>query len=392
MADVDTSADKSRLDPSIDSIDWFGSEDDFFPPLPAKKDEVCTGDRCETRPTKDGDSRSGGVQNFDGPESEAVAQYRKGQGSRKAGGGTDVSPQDGAAGGTDAVRPPDVVQKPALKDNPTFSGEQAAEALKYAKDNKLPVIVYMGADWCPGCRQLKPQIEEKMAQMGGRAVLIAVNADKGIPAELRQTLEGTRTIPATWVGEATDGGGFQGSKLGNPYEVLTRMDKIKATKPAPGPAKSETSPVEKEKEKEKDKVPAGGDKPVDPKAPEVFEGGDIKAALKYAADNKLPIFVRESAGWCGPCRAMKPMWEKSQAELKGKAVFIHVDADKYNQGQYGQEAMQLLQPIINGNDRIPAVWTGSASLDAAGSPVADLKKLGNAWQVTPMLDRLRSGR
>ncbi len=404
MAEVDTGADKgTKADPIID---WFGfgGEPEFLPPLPGKKDDPCAGGRCELSPGKDGGERpSGGGQTFYGVEAESVSLYRKGQGSRKAGGETAVNPPGGGGGGRDVVAPPDVVAKPGLKDNPTFTGEQAAEALKYAKDNKLPVIVYMGADWCPGCQQLKPQVEAKMAQMGGRAVLIEVNADHGIPAELRQSLAGTRSIPAAWVGQATDGG-FQGTKMGNASQVLSQMEQIRTSTPAPvrdqvtppgpnprrdvlppppGPVKG---PVEK------DKTPTGGDKPLDPNAPEVFEGGDVAAALKYAAEHNLPVFLRESATWCGPCNAMKPMWEKNQAELKGKAVFIHVDADAYGNGQYGQDAMKLLQPIINGNTRVPAVWSGTASLDAAGNPVANLKKLGNAWQVTPMLDRLRSAR
>jgi thiol-disulfide isomerase/thioredoxin len=130
--------------------------------------------------------------------------------------------------------------------------------------------------------------------------------------------------------------------------------------------------------------PRPGDQPAQPGGKDVYQAAEIKEALKYAKDNSLPVFIRMDSDGCPGCVGMKPMWAKAQADLKGKAVFIHVDSDMLASGQYSQEATASIRPIVAGTSRIPAVWTGIAENGSF-----NLQKLSVAQSVSTHLDRLR---
>lgn len=66
--------------------------------------------------------------------------------------------------------------------------------------------------------------------------------------------------------------------------------------------------------------------------------------------SRVPTVVEFSAGWCGPCKAMKPMLENLSVKYKGKVEFCEVciDDDEDLAVEYHISAVPTLLVFKNG--------------------------------------------
>ena len=80
------------------------------------------------------------------------------------------------------------------------------------------------------------------------------------------------------------------------------------------------------------------------------------------ASSELPVVVDFWAPWCGPCRAMAPMFAQAADALDGKARFVKVNVDEQQAlaARHGIRAIPTLVLFRNGQE----VKRSSGAMDA----------------------------
>ena len=87
---------------------------------------------------------------------------------------------------------------------------------------------------------------------------------------------------------------------------------------------------------------------------------------KHLASSDVPLIVDFWAGWCGPCKAMAPVFDKAAQTLEPKARFVKIDVDAEPglAQQYGVRGIPALFLFKDG--KVAAQHSGVADLQLLG--------------------------
>ena len=86
----------------------------------------------------------------------------------------------------------------------------------------------------------------------------------------------------------------------------------------------------------------------------LFTGGAIPASGKsfdaHVRNDDIPVVVDFWAQWCGPCKAMAPVYERVAAEIEPNMRFLKVDTEREPElaARYGIQAIPTLMVLRKG--------------------------------------------
>jgi len=80
---------------------------------------------------------------------------------------------------------------------------------------------------------------------------------------------------------------------------------------------------------------------------------EFESLLAQAKKNKQSVYIKFGAQWCGPCKKMKPIFEKLSKENKDD-IFLEVDIDEMEEiaEEYKVEDLPTISVIKDGEYKV----------------------------------------
>jgi thioredoxin 1 len=97
----------------------------------------------------------------------------------------------------------------------------------------------------------------------------------------------------------------------------------------------------------------------------LFHVGDMDFENKVLKSDK-PVIVDFWAAWCGPCRAIAPVFEQLSDKYTGQMGFAKIDIDAHERipGRYGVQAIPTLIVFKGGQPVVRLVGPHPARLES----------------------------
>src|SRR5579885_1582221 len=77
-------------------------------------------------------------------------------------------------------------------------------------------------------------------------------------------------------------------------------------------------------------------------------------------NSDIPVMVKFTAEWCGPCRILQPILEQAAKDLEGKAKIVKLDVDESSEIASKYRIKSIPTMIIFVNGEVAATQIGSA--------------------------------